>query len=90
MVNDPLHKIEQVTEKTNKVIGERTQNTLKKYPVTFSLIVLFGVIAVLHGFERIIDEIAFLDENPFIIFLVGLAILIFTGSLYKKLNKELD
>ncbi len=61
------------------------KNILKRFPVFFSLFVTFGVAAVFFGFERLLEDIAFLNERPFFILVVGIAVLAITGTLYKKL-----
>lgn len=89
-MKDPLQEIEEITQKTNHFMGKKTESALSRYPLTFSFLVLFGVISVLHGFENIINKITFLNDRPTLVFVIGLAILIFTGSLYKKLDKNID
>lgn len=89
-MTDPLHQIEQLTKKTNRLMESRTQTVFKKYPVTFSFLVLFGVISVLHGFEDLINKTPFLNNRPFLVFIIGIIILILTGSLYKKLDKKIN
>lgn len=56
-----------------------------RFPLLFTLLGAFGLVATLYGFERIIDRIDLLADNPFILLGVGLLALIITGSLYKKL-----
>lgn len=90
MLKDPLEHIEKVTRKTDEYMGEKTRTVFGKYPVTFSFLVLFGVISVLHGFEDIINRIALFSDHPVLVFILGLVILIFTGSLYKRLDKKID
>jgi hypothetical protein len=90
MLKDPLEHIEQVTRRTDEYMGEKTRTVFGKYPVTFSFLVLFGVIAVLHGFEDIINRVPLFNDHPVFVFIIGLVILIFTGSLYKRLDKRLD
>lgn len=90
MNNDPLHEIEKLTLKVNNLMGKKAQSTFNKYPLTFSFLVLFGVMSVLHGFDDIIFKIQFLNDHPIFIFISGIIILIFTGTLYKRLEKRID
>ena len=90
MINDPLHEVEQLTMKVNNLMEKRAKNVFGKYPLTFSFLVLFGVMSVLHGFDDIIFKIPLLNEHPIIIFAVGMLFLIFTGTLYKRLDKRID
>ncbi|MCR4306556.1 MAG: hypothetical protein NUV42_01155 [Candidatus Yonathbacteria bacterium] len=88
MNNNPLDHIENLTKKTNDYMGERAQSVLGRYPLLFSLLSVFGVVAVLYGFESVINQISFLADRPFLIFITGLGILVFTGSLYKSLDRQ--
>lgn len=90
MIKDPLHEIENATMKVNHFMESKTQSVFSRYPVTFSFLVLFGVMSVLHGFDEIIFKIPLLENNPILVFIIGLAVLIFTGSLYKRLQKKID
>ncbi len=56
-----------------------------RFPLLFTLLGALGVVATFYGFERLIDKIDLLADNPFILLASGVLILIFTGSLYKKL-----
>jgi len=56
-----------------------------RFPLLFTLLGAFGVVATFYGFERLIDKIDLLADNPFILLASGVLILILTGSLYKKL-----
>ena len=90
MIKDPLHEVENATMKVNQFMENKTQGVFNKYPVTFSFLVLFGVMSVLHGFDEIIFKIPLLNNHPIFVFLIGLLILIFTGTLYKRLQKRID
>lgn len=87
--NDPLQKLESLTQKLNDEVGARTQNVLGRYPILFSLLTIFGVVAVLYGFEEAIGQIPFLAERPLLVFLLGILILIGTGTLYKGLRQSI-
>lgn len=90
MLKDPLHEVEKATRELNRLMGGKTRGVFSKYPLTFSFLVLFGVMSVSHGFDSVIFQIPFLNDHPFFVFLLGLIILIFTGSLYKRLQKKID
>jgi hypothetical protein len=90
MIKDPLREVEQTTMRVNDFMEKKTQGVFSKYPTTFSFLVLFGVMSVLHGFDEIIFKIPLLSNHPIVVFIFGLFILIFTGSLYKRLQKKID
>jgi hypothetical protein len=85
---NPLDHIENLTKKTNDYMGTKTQSTFGRYPLLFSLLTVFGVVSVLYGFESLISHIPFLYDRPILILLIGLAVLVFSGSLYKTLEKH--
>jgi hypothetical protein len=79
-------KVKKVAEE--KVVGrllKRRQSAFERFPLLFTLLATFGLVATLYGFERLIDRIEFLNDNSFILLGIGLLALIITGTLYKKL-----
>lgn len=77
-----------VTEIPRPVVSKlaaRRNNSFSRFPLLFTLLGTFGLVATLYGFERLIDKSDFLSDNPFILLGMGLLTLILTGSLYKKL-----
>jgi|CXWL01.1.fsa_nt_gi hypothetical protein len=79
-------EIENVVTSTGKMIEPVRRSLFKRFPVTLTLFVTFGIAATFFGIERIIAEITWLNEHPTAILLMGLSILIFTGKLYQKLG----
>lgn len=87
---DALKQLERILKKTgseaDQVISPVRQTILKRYPVVSVMLVTFGVGATFFGLERIITETAYLNDRPWLIFGLGIAILTLTGKLYKKLG----
>lgn len=75
-----------VEDKVIKVLSEQRDQTARKYPLVFGLAVSFGLVATFYGFEGIINQIPFLNNNPWLVLASGVGILIATGTAYKKLN----
>lgn len=67
-------------------ISNRQQLVFDKFPLLFTILGAFGLVATYYGFERLIDKVDFFSENPAALLLTGLATLVFTGGLYKKLQ----
>ena len=84
---DPLKKIEDATQKIHRHMSNRGSGVFRRYPLTFSLLTTFGIASVLYGFEGIIELIPVLKDSPIIVFFIGASILLFTGTLYKRLRK---
>lgn len=88
---DP-HKIVEVPKKVVEAprpvvdkIVEKRESAFKRFPLLFTLLATFGVVAVLYGFEHLIDNIGFLANNPIILLATGIVTLAITGTLYNKL-----
>ena len=84
---DLLRKVEELTSRLNQLFGEKGRNVFVRYPMTFALLIVFGVVMVTEGLKQLILEIPFLKGNPFTMLLAGLLVLVITGTLYKNLNK---
>lgn len=69
-----------------KKVGERRKAAFDRFPLVFTLLGTFGLVATFYGFEGIIDRSRILSENPWILLGTGVGVLAATGSLYKKLQ----
>jgi len=83
----PIEEVEKIVKDLNTVAGKHARPVLRRYPLIFALLVTFGVAAILDGLKFFFDDIKFFKEHPFVLILIGVAILILTGTLYKKLDK---
>ncbi|HEX9594970.1 MAG TPA: hypothetical protein VF996_02490 [Candidatus Saccharimonadales bacterium] len=66
-------------------IGERRKAVFERFPLIFTLLGSFGLVATFYGFERLIDSTT-LADSPWLLLGTGIILLIVTGSLYKKLQ----
>jgi hypothetical protein len=66
-------------------LSAHRDNAFGRFPLMFTLLGAFGLVATFYGFERIIDKMGFFANHPFLLLGTGLLTLIITGSLYKKL-----
>ena len=66
-------------------ITSRRDSVFERFPLLFTLLGTFGVATTLYGVEGLINKVHFLSNNPVIAFATGLLVLVFTGTLYKKL-----
>lgn len=57
-----------------------------RFPLLFTLLATFGVVATFYGFQGILEKIPLLAEDPYISLIIGILILVLTGKLYKKLG----
>jgi len=72
--------------KIDKALEPGRAGFARRYPTVFSLLVTFGVAATFLGFEQLLLSFGFLERYPFVIFMLGIGILVLTGTLYKKLQ----
>jgi hypothetical protein len=84
---DILKKIEELTAKLNQLFKEKGESVFSRYPFTFALLVVFGVSMISEGIKDLLGEIPFFQNQPLLMLAAGIAVLIFTGTLYKKLKK---
>ena len=78
--------MDKTTAGVNSYIEPVRSGILKRFPVMFSLLTTAGVATTFYGFEKLVDEIPLLSKNPSLMLIVGISILVFTGTLYKKLS----
>jgi hypothetical protein len=84
---DVLKHLENLSGEINKAIAPRAKTAFERYPVTFGVLILVGIIALNEGLRGVLKEFGLLDINPAYLLIIGLAILLATGTLYKKLHK---
>jgi hypothetical protein len=87
-ITKPVENLEKTIRSLNDNIGNRNKSAFRKYPVIFSLLVTFALVSILYGFELIFAKIQFIQDNPWALILIGLIILVGTGSTYKVLDKN--
>ena len=85
-VEEIADTVEAAAEETERAFEPYQRTIFHRYPVLFTFAVTFGVTATLFGFERLIGEIAWLNDRPLLILLLGITTLVITGTLYKKLG----
>ena len=84
---DILLQIERMMAEINRKMSYPSKIALKRYPITFALLGLFGVVAVSEGIKGFLEKVTFLQDEPLYLLMLGLFILITLGILYKKLDK---
>lgn len=84
---DLLKRFESLSNQLNQMASMYTKSAVRRYPLTFTLLILFGVVAVSEGAKGILESMGVFSDHPWYLFITGLVVLIFTGNLYKKLNK---
>jgi len=86
MVEAEIKKLEEMGGSVKGKLTNLRDSAFTRFPVIFVMLSSFGLVATLYGFEKVIDGIAFFEEHPLMILVTGIATLILTGALYKKLR----
>ncbi len=68
------------------VVRPIRSSILRRYPVIFALLVTIGATATFLGLENTLMSLSLFVQKPWLLLLSGIAILILTGKLYKKLG----
>lgn len=69
-----------------KSVGKRRKSVFERFPLVFTMLSSFGLVATFYGFERLIDKVDLFANNPWILLGTGVLTLALTGTLYKKLQ----
>ncbi|MFZ2484475.1 MAG: hypothetical protein WAX80_03070 [Minisyncoccia bacterium] len=84
---DVLRQLELLTQQVNTLADRRGKFVFNRYPITFALLALFGLVTVSEATKEILKDMGVFDANPWIALVIGLFVLVLTGTIYKKLNK---
>ncbi len=82
---DPIKKVTDVRRHGVEQLSKRRDTAFKRFPLVFTLLGTFGVVATWDGFQRLIVKVPAIQRNPVITLIVGILALLVTGTLYKKL-----
>jgi len=82
----PVKKIVELEEHVARRLAKERNMAVAKFPLLFTLLTTFGIVATFYGFEHLIDQNVWLADNPLLLLAVGLGCLVLTGALYKKLG----
>jgi hypothetical protein len=85
-VADEIRKLESMGGSLTGQAKHLRDNAFSRFPVIFVFLSTFGLVATLYGFEKVIDQIPYFEENPAMVLISGLLALTITGTLYKKLK----
>jgi hypothetical protein len=90
-----LHNLEHQTatllhsipESVHEVFRRHRRTAFEKHPFFFSTLGLLGLVATWQGFDHVISQIDYFKNNPGTLLIIGLVILLFTGRLYRQLDR---
>ena len=85
---DPIEEAEKIVRDLNSIASKHARPILRRYPLVFAFLITFGVAAILDGLKFFLEKIEFFKENPSVLILIGIIVLLLTGTLYKVLTKR--
>ena len=85
-VEAEMRKLEQMGGTVTHQARRFRDSTFSRFPILFVFLSTFGLVSTLYGFEKVIDQIGFFEENPIMVLVTGVITLAITGSLFKKLK----
>lgn len=62
-----------------KQVEARRIAVFERFPLVFTLLGTFGLVATFYGFEHLIDNFEFLSRNPLVLLGTGIVTLTFTA-----------
>lgn len=85
-VEAEIRKLEEMGGSFSGRAKQLRDSAFSRFPAVFVLLSSFGLVATFYGFEKVIDQVDWLVENPHLLLLLGILTLLLTGTLYKKLQ----
>lgn len=85
MSKKPLKSVQLSNVRITDGFIHTRDSVFKRFPLLFTLMGTFGLVATLYGFEHLIDKIPLFVNNPYLLLATGILTLVVTGTLYKKL-----
>ncbi len=81
------HKIiNRVKEAEKLVVEPARRGAAHRFPTLFLLLTAFGASAVFYSVERFFEMWSLTADRPWLILLIGVAVLVLTGQLHKQLK----
>lgn len=74
------------TKMIDTLVSPTRSTFTRRYSTPFSLLAISSVIMTFVGFEQLPLTADILERHPMLILVLGIAILVLTGTLYKKLS----
>ncbi len=86
VVDETIKAVANTEKELEKVVAPVRKKVIKKHPVLFLMLVTLGFTATISGMEQLLFQIDFLQNQPIVVLIIGLVLLLLTGTLYKKLG----
>jgi len=70
--DDIFAHLEEQTKILHDDIARVNKGIFRRYPFVFTLLTALGAVSTFYGFENMTDEIMFLDQHPWVLFVGGI------------------
>lgn len=81
-----LDKLSAQEEKILRLLRDEQRLVKERFPLAYAVVATVGVAATFSGINKLINRVEYFDQNPLVLIILGLAILVITGAAYKKLG----
>ncbi len=78
--------VDHVESRVDSFVLPVRKTVFERFPVVFTLLVTFGVVTTFKGIDLLVAELPSYMQQPLVLLTLGILILAFTGTLYKKLG----
>jgi len=85
-INKFINALQSSEKKITDTLKTQKRSAFERFPIIFTMLGSFGLVATFYGFEKLIDNSEFLSSNPWLLLTTGITLLAFTGSLYDRLS----
>ena len=86
LIEEELKKLDNMRHRMGESMVQLREGAFRRFPFLFIFLSTFGVGATFLGIEKIIVDIPYLTDKPWLILATGITTLTLTGALYKKLS----
>lgn len=73
-------------ERIIKKLADERLLVATRFPLLFGLLITFGFVSTLYGFEKMIDRVPLFTDKPWLLLGMGVVTLLITGAAYNKLH----
>lgn len=80
-----LETLTEAEEKLAKAFIRSQEKVRQRFPFWMALGATVGGVMVFTGLSRMVENVDWLNDNPWLMLVVGLVVLSLTGAVYRKL-----
>ncbi len=78
--------VDSVERRVGSLMVPVRETAFERFPTLFTLLATLGVVATMRGLDLVLQTMPTIYNNPLLLLVCGIGILVVTGTLYKKLG----